>query len=266
MVDTANDGTYTPLAFVENAHDLGILCIDVSSAIIADGTTSIRTHLSAITHHRIVFAENDALIKYYTLVSGGNSHDIKIWTITSMTTPKYKTTQNKVSIEHTGSCLGHKSAVTCLKYNNTGNYFLSSSLDKYIRIWDNDGACVATLKGHTRYVNSITFSRDGCLVASGTLNSSHQNELNLFKKGSSGSNDKTIMIWDLTGAITIESSLVKSLNIIGNALQNLQEMQVVQNAESSNTFELIEKIDDISEAAINSCSFFENDLLAIGSR
>lgn len=74
------------------------------------------------------------------------------------------------------------------------------------------------------------------------------------------------MIWDLTGNITLDSHLVKSFALIGNALQNLQEMQVVKNAESSETFELLEKIDDISEGAINSCNFFGNTLLATGSR
>ncbi|KAF2899885.1 hypothetical protein ILUMI_06301, partial [Ignelater luminosus] len=37
LIDTANDNTCTSLAVVDNAHDLGILCIDVSGVIIADG-------------------------------------------------------------------------------------------------------------------------------------------------------------------------------------------------------------------------------------
>lgn len=40
LIDTVNDNTCTSLAVVDNAHDLGILCIDVSSIIIADGIDS----------------------------------------------------------------------------------------------------------------------------------------------------------------------------------------------------------------------------------
>lgn len=72
-----------------------------------------------------------------------------------------------MTIECTGSLIGHKSAVTCVRYSSHGTYLISSSLDKYIKIWDNNGACIASLKGHSRYVNCVSFSRDGGLVASG---------------------------------------------------------------------------------------------------
>lgn len=62
---------------------------------------------------------------------------------------------------------GHSSAVTSVKYNASGTYLISSSLDKLLKIWDENGSCVCTLNGHTRYANCATFSRDSTLVASG---------------------------------------------------------------------------------------------------
>lgn len=48
-------------------------------------------------------------------------------------------------------------------------------------------------------------------------------------------------------------------------LGNIEEQDVVRNAETGNNeVILLEKLDDISEGAVNSCSFFQNTL-AIGS-
>lgn len=39
LADTTNDdNACTSLAFIDNAHDMGILCIDISNAIKTDGT------------------------------------------------------------------------------------------------------------------------------------------------------------------------------------------------------------------------------------
>lgn len=101
------------------------------------------------------------------MVTSGNSNEIKIWIISSRSRPKYKTTQNTVSIVVKDSYDGHFSAVTCARFNNAGNLLLSSSLDKLVKIWNESGNCVATLEGHTRYVNCVAFSRDSLLAASG---------------------------------------------------------------------------------------------------
>ncbi|KAK5647313.1 hypothetical protein RI129_002205 [Pyrocoelia pectoralis] len=170
-----------------------------------------------------------------------------MWTIWARAKPKHTSSKSLVSVENTGSLIGHKSAVTCIKYHSTGAYLISCGLDKYIKIWDHNGGCITTMKTHTRYVNCVSFSRDGGLAVS-------------------GSNDKTVVIWGLTPDISIDSKLVKPFALLANALNNLQEMQVVKNAESSETFELVEKIDDIFDSAINSCHFYGNHLLAVGSR
>lgn len=38
LIDTTNDEPTTPVCNVDNVHDLGVLCIDISNAIIIDGT------------------------------------------------------------------------------------------------------------------------------------------------------------------------------------------------------------------------------------
>uniref|UniRef100_A0A1Y1JZX4 WD repeat, SAM and U-box domain-containing protein 1 n=2 Tax=Photinus pyralis TaxID=7054 RepID=A0A1Y1JZX4_PHOPY len=226
ILETAGEDSCSSLAVIDNAHDLGILCMDISPVILNN--------------------EEDPLVKQYTLATSGNSHDIKMWTLLTRVKPKYCSSQNLVSVENTNSLIGHKSAVTCIKYHSTGAYLISCGLDKYIKIWDHNGGCITTMKTHTRYVNCVSFSRDGGLAVS-------------------GSNDKTVIVWGLTEDISVDSKLVKPFALLANALNNLQEMQVVKNAESSETFELVEKIDDIFESAINSCHFYGNHLLAVGS-
>lgn len=74
-------------------------------------------------------------------------------------------------------------------------------------------------------------------------------------------------MWDLTGNVTIDTELIKSHHQLGGLLNNgIQEDQLIQNAEIDDNVHLIEKIDDISDSAINSCCFYDDDLLATGSR
>lgn len=101
------------------------------------------------------------------MATSGNSNEIKIWTITSKSTPKHKNATNEVSVEYKDSYDGHNSSVTCIRYTNNGNFLISSSLDKLVKIWDEEGNCVATLQGHTRYVNCVAVSKDCLLAASG---------------------------------------------------------------------------------------------------
>lgn len=112
-------------------------------------------------------SEDNPFIKHYTLASSGNSNEIKIWTITCHSKSKCDNTPNSIAISLADVYDGHCSAVTCVRYNHTGSYLASSSLDKLVKLWDNSGVCLATLEGHTRYVNCIAFSRDGNLVVSG---------------------------------------------------------------------------------------------------
>lgn len=104
------------------------------------------------------------------MATSGNSNEIKIWSITSKSTPKHKSCTNEVSIEYQDSYDGHTSSVTCIRYSASGSYLISSSLDKLVKIWDTkNGDCLATLRGHSRYVNCVAISKDCLLAVSGTI-------------------------------------------------------------------------------------------------
>ncbi|KAJ8924304.1 hypothetical protein NQ315_007097 [Exocentrus adspersus] len=229
LVDTTMDSVCNPVARIDNAHDMGVFCVDVSK--------------------HITFNETNPLIRHYKLATSGNSDEIKIWTITSKSVPKHKNSNShEVVVEPCDIYDGHSSSVTCIRYSNNGAYLVSSSLDKLIKIWDKDGACVATLEGHNRYVNCVAISKDLSLIAS----------------GSTGSNDRLILVWDLTGNLSLESELFHQ-SISLNSVNGIPELQLTESDENSNGAVLLEKIDDIAEGAINSCCFFDKHLLATGS-
>lgn len=116
----------------------------------------------------IFFAENDPLIRQYRLATCGNSNEIKLWSITSKSVLKHKSnTKHKVSLELFDVLDGHTSSVTCIRYSNGGHHLVSSSLDKLVKIWDDAGDCIATIDGHTRYINCAAISRDSSLIVSG---------------------------------------------------------------------------------------------------
>jgi WD40 repeat protein len=75
-------------------------------------------------------------------------------------------------------------SVKSVAYSPDGQYIISGSDDRTIRIWDAEtGAAVGEpLKGHAGLVNSVAYSPDGQYIIS-------------------GSSDRTIRIWDAeTGA------------------------------------------------------------------
>lgn len=37
LIDTTKDETVVPVCSVDNVHDLGVLCVDVSNKVLADG-------------------------------------------------------------------------------------------------------------------------------------------------------------------------------------------------------------------------------------
>ena len=73
---------------------------------------------------------------------------------------------------------GHGECVASCVLSSDGQYALSGSWDKTMRLWDlNTGATVRTFKGHTKDVNSVAFSGDNRQIVS-------------------GSRDKTIKLWN----------------------------------------------------------------------
>jgi len=73
---------------------------------------------------------------------------------------------------------GHSDAVSDAVLSSDGQFCLSSSWDKTMRLWDlNSGVSVRLFKGHTKDVNSVAFSSDNRQIVS-------------------GSRDKTIKLWN----------------------------------------------------------------------
>ncbi|KAK9884031.1 hypothetical protein WA026_004964 [Henosepilachna vigintioctopunctata] len=223
LIDTVNETPCSAAATLDNALDMGVLSLDVSKLIQVE--------------------DNNPLKKCYTLAISGSTNEIKIWNVSSLSSPKQKGSTQAVTIDKCTVLCGHSSSVTCVKYSSDGTLLISCSLDKTIKIWDNIGTCIAQLHGHTRYVNCVAISRDSALIAS-------------------GSNDRQIIIWDLNGNLSVQSELVKYLPTQSNTDNCHPEVHVAQNMES---MEIIEKMEDVADGSINSCCFYKNLLLGIGS-
>lgn len=114
------------------------------------------------------FSDANPLVRRYRLATCGSSNEIKLWSLTSKSVLKYKSqAKHEVVLQLLDVLDAHTSSVTCIRYSNSGNHFVSSSLDKLVKIWDGNGDCIATLENHTRYVNCVAISRDSSLVVSG---------------------------------------------------------------------------------------------------
>jgi len=73
---------------------------------------------------------------------------------------------------------GHSEAVQAVVLSSDGQFALSASWDKTMRLWDlNTGATARTFQGHTKDVFSVAFSGDNRQIVS-------------------GSRDKTIKLWN----------------------------------------------------------------------
>jgi len=73
---------------------------------------------------------------------------------------------------------GHSEPVASSTLSSDGQFALSGSWDRTMRLWDlNTGSAVRTFQGHTKDVNSVAFSGDNRQIVS-------------------GSRDKTIKLWN----------------------------------------------------------------------
>ncbi|XP_053673256.1 WD repeat, SAM and U-box domain-containing protein 1-like [Anopheles nili] len=174
---------------IDAAHDMGVLSADFCKIVHTDP------------------ADKCSLI--YTLASCGTDHYIKIWRIFFMPNNRDRSRRSRLiptsPQEHfagqstiystevmNASCVqtiaAHGSSVTCIRFNPTGTMLFSCSLDKTIKIWNQQGACLKTMVEHSRYVNCLAISSNSSVIAS-------------------GSNDRTVVVWDLTNSLSLGSHI-----------------------------------------------------------
>uniref|UniRef100_A0A8D8CHR1 WD repeat, SAM and U-box domain-containing protein 1 n=2 Tax=Culex pipiens TaxID=7175 RepID=A0A8D8CHR1_CULPI len=178
-----------PDCSIDAAHDMGVLSADFCKIVHTDPAD----HVSFI----------------YTVATCGTDHFIKIWRLFYIPANVDRSRKSRLipntPQEHfagqatiystevmNASCVqtiaAHGSSVTCVRFNSTGTLLISSSLDKTIKIWNQQGSCLKTLSAHTRYVNCLAVNSDSTVIAS-------------------GSNDRSVVIWDLTENLTLDSHI-----------------------------------------------------------
>ncbi|XP_058121391.1 uncharacterized WD repeat-containing protein alr2800-like [Anopheles ziemanni] len=186
--DFANDLSCADCS-IDAAHDMGVLSADFCKIVHTDPT--------------------DKCSLIYTLATCGTDHLIKIWRVFFMPNNIDRSRKSRLiptsPQEHfagqstiystevmNASCVqtiqAHGSSVTCVRFNPTGTLLFSSSLDKTIKIWNQQGTCLKTLAEHSRYVNCLAINSDSSVIAS-------------------GSNDRTVVVWDLIGKLSLDSHI-----------------------------------------------------------
>ncbi|CAL8088448.1 unnamed protein product [Orchesella dallaii] len=136
--DGSEKGVNKPIASFENAHDLGITCLNFAPSLVtSDG----------------------GMGKLCLMVTGGHDHFVKLWNVTLGLQP---------SIQLLRVLQGHSESVMCVRISGIGGLIASTSGDKTVRLWDLNGQCLKVLEGHDRFVTSCGFSPDGKLLASGS--------------------------------------------------------------------------------------------------
>ncbi|XP_043263892.1 WD repeat, SAM and U-box domain-containing protein 1-like [Colletes gigas] len=223
----SNNQSVTAFAWVDDAHDLGVVSCDVST-------------FQEVT-------SNEPFTQLYQLVTCGNDHCVKLWEVTAVQAKCEASFTAQINICRIME--KHSSALTCVRFSANGLYIGSSGLDKTAVIWETStGRIMATLSGHNRYVACCAFSRDGSLLAT-------------------GSNDKSVIVWDLTGSLCLDSELARCtapmLFLDEESVKH--ERDVMRNAETSiNDVRLIQRLED-QPGVINSVAFYGNHLIASGS-
>lgn len=80
-------------------------------------------------------------------------------------------------------------------------------MDKTIKIWDLQGKNIITMTEHTRYVNCMAVNSDSTVFVS-------------------GSNDRTLLIWDLTNSLSLDTHLTGVRSILFTLASSHNEIPV----------------------------------------
>ncbi|NES46624.1 MAG: hypothetical protein F6K20_36810, partial [Moorea sp. SIO2C4] len=106
--------------------------------------------------------------------------------------------------------------------------------DKTVRVWDLEGNQLALLTGHQDSVNSVSFSRDGQMLAT-------------------ASSDKTVRVWDLEGN---QLALLTGHQDSVNSVSFSRDGQMLATASSDKTVRLW-AVEDLGEMLARGCKLLE---------
>merc|ERR1711988_1083 len=99
---------------------------------------------------------------------GSRDKKLMVWELTG------ESERNEGSVGYARRSLcGHGECVSSAVLSSDGQFALSGSWDKTMRLWDlNTGATARTFQGHTKDVNSVAFSGDNRQIVSGSRDKS----------------------------------------------------------------------------------------------
>lgn len=81
---------------------------------------------------------------------------------------------------------------------------------------------------------------------------------------SKGSNDKSVIIWDITGNVTLDYEFVKSAALTNDNMQENAVAKLGENRENDVT--LLQHVRNVHSISINCCDINKNMILATASR
>lgn len=117
------------------------------------------------------------------------------------------------------SWLAHDASLKSVRFSKDGQYLLSASADKTLKLWDRTGKLVRSFTGHTEVVNDANFSPDSQRIVSSSADSTakvwdingtllytfaHDNWVNRASFSSDGrfvvtaSSDRSVKIWSIS--------------------------------------------------------------------